>query len=78
MCIKKKFQLEHYLSVTLTPMGGNMVLINALEGGNLEETVFVKRKDFSRWFTDIRPWEPLMVARERSIWLKILGMPAHI
>lgn len=77
-CVKKKFLLEGLLSVTLTPMGGNLVLIKVQDGAIFEEVLRNNEEEFSRWFVEIRPWNSNMVATSRSIWLKILGVPAHI
>lgn len=54
------------------------MLINVIEGQNLNEAVKDNKNAFSRWFTEIRSWEPNLVPRERSIWLKILDVPAHV
>lgn len=52
-CIRKKFDLDYLLSVTLTPMGGNLVLMHALDGVNFEEVLHDKRKVFERWFSEL-------------------------
>lgn len=31
----------------------------------------------SKWFEDIRPWDPRSVARERLVWLNVTGVPVH-
>lgn len=76
--VKKKFLLEGLLSVSLTAIGGNLVLISGQEGVIFEEVLRNNEKDFQRWFTEIRPWNFNMAAIDRSIWLKIIGVPAHI
>lgn len=77
-CLRRKLDIEGLLCVTLIPMGGNLVLIKAFEGESFEKILEERREVFEKWFTDIRPWNPGLVAKERSIWLKFLGVPAHI
>lgn len=59
-------------------MGGNFVLIRTREGESLEVILKERRKAFEKWFTDIKPWNPGLVVKKRSIWLKLLGVPAHV
>lgn len=46
---RKKFQLEALLSMRLTPMGGNMVLIRAFEGDNFENILKSNRGPHVWW-----------------------------
>lgn len=48
LCFRKKFQLEGSLSVNLTPLGGDLVLIQAQEGLDLQSTINGNDKVFSR------------------------------
>lgn len=77
LCIKKKIVLESILAVNLTPLGGDLVLMFAPEGENFEEILRKNEKNFICWFAEIRPWSTNLVARERSVWIKVLGVPAH-
>lgn len=78
ICIRKKFFLEGLLSVNLTPMGGNLVLIRSIAGERIEDTIRDRDKEFSQWFKEIRLWNPNLIAKERTMWLKITGVPAHV
>lgn len=77
-CVRRKFEFERLLSVNLIPMGANLVLINPMEGEILKETLNERRKVFEKWFTEIRPWNPGLEAKKRSIWLKFLRVAAHV
>jgi hypothetical protein len=30
-----------------------------------------------QWFKEIRPWSPKEIDRDRNVWLRIHGIPAH-
>lgn len=77
ICAEKKFRLEKMLAVTLTPMGGNLVLNKALERDNFA-TLKENEKNFNKWFSQISPWTPDTVARDKAAWLRVMGVPAHI
>lgn len=62
----------------VTEMGDGMVLINCEEVGGVDRA----RKEDPKWwegmFSEVRPWSPELVARRRSVWLKIVGIPLHV
>lgn len=74
----ERLEIQKVSIVSLTPMGGNLALISVQEGASFEEVLRDNEKEFSRWFTEISPWNSKSVATARSIWVKILGVPAHI
>lgn len=68
---------EGIFNFTVTPMGGDLVLIKPVEGEDFVE--FVKNYEdlVEMWFYDLRPWSPGDVAREREAWIRCEGLPIH-
>ncbi|GLU22375.1 hypothetical protein SLE2022_384560 [Rubroshorea leprosula] len=76
--LQEKFFMEGYFSCRIRAMGGCLVL---LEGGDKEEIkdlVELAPKWLGQWFTEVKPWCPSMVARERFVWLRCQGVPTHV
>lgn len=76
--VQQKYKLEELLEVSLTPMGGNLVLMRAEEGEDLETRVKQNDRGFSKWVTEIRPWNPTLVQTERTVWVTVKAVPIHI
>lgn len=66
---------EGVFTFTVTPMGGDLVLIKPTEGEEFED--FVKNYEdlLETWFYDIRGWSPELVAKEREVWVMCQGVP---
>ncbi|GKV30582.1 hypothetical protein SLEP1_g39382 [Rubroshorea leprosula] len=76
--LQEKFLMEGYFSAKVTPMGSNMVLITCEDSDELKNLVETRRDWLAQWFTDIKPWNPELVAAERFTWLRCQGVPLHI
>lgn len=44
----------------------------------METRVQLNNRGFSKWFTEISPWNPRLVPTERSVRVKVKGVPLHI
>lgn len=68
---------EGVTTFTVTPMGGDMVLIKPREGEDFLEFVKDYEDLVETWFYDIKPWSPGQVATEREAWIRCQGVPLH-
>lgn len=48
-----------------------------MEDASLSDLLVKNEKEFSKWFSEIKPWDPFKVPKTRAIWLKVIGVPAH-
>jgi hypothetical protein len=75
--IQEAFHREGYFGVKITPLGSNLTLLEGQEEGEVEALMEDAKEWLEQWFTEIRPWSPDDVDLERSIWLRIFGVPIH-
>lgn len=68
---------ERITNFSITPMGGDLVLIKPTEGEDLEQFIKEYEELLESWFHDIRHWSPREVVREREAWICCQGVPLH-
>ncbi|GKV35665.1 hypothetical protein SLEP1_g43906 [Rubroshorea leprosula] len=76
--IQERMYMEGMFSVRVKAMGGKMVLIDGEDKDELKHLMESAADWFSQWFEEICPWTPTMVAKERFVWLKIMGVPLSV
>ncbi|KAK7255420.1 hypothetical protein RIF29_28829 [Crotalaria pallida] len=64
-------------TVTVTPMGSDLVLLKALEGEDLMELVKEFEETFSNWFEYIKPWGEEDIAGYKFTGLSCAGISLH-
>lgn len=74
LTLQNKLQMEGVFSVGTTPMGGKLVLLTPKEGA-IESILGDGSIALEKWFHSLHPWKSEMVAKERSVWLNITGVP---
>lgn len=57
-------------SIRITPMGSDLVLVKVEEGEVFAELVSNAKDLFETWFSNLRPWTPEEVAKERYAWIR--------
>jgi hypothetical protein len=75
--IQESFHREGYFGVKVTPLGSNLTLLEGQEEGEVEALLEDAKEWLDQWFTTIRPWSPTDIDTERTIWLRIYGVPIH-
>jgi hypothetical protein len=75
--IQEAFHREGYFGVKITPLGSNLTLLEGQEDGEVEALMEDAKGWLDQWFVEIRPWSPNEIDEERSIWLRIYGVPTH-
>lgn len=75
MGIQNKLQMEGIFSIGTTPMGGSLVLLLPKEERAIESLIGDGTIALEKWFQNLQPWNKKMVAKERSVWLNITGVP---
>lgn len=63
--------------MAVTIMGGDKVLIKVDDEEDFAELVKDTKEFFEHWFSDIRPWSPEEVARERYVWVRCQRVPLY-
>ncbi|GKV23685.1 hypothetical protein SLEP1_g33387 [Rubroshorea leprosula] len=69
--------MEGYFSCKVRPMEGRLVLLERGDEEEMKDLVELAPEWLGQWFEDIKPWNPTIVARERFVWLRCQGVPAH-
>jgi hypothetical protein len=75
--IQNAFHSQGYFGVKVTPLGANLALLEGQEEGEVEALLEDARDWLDQWFSEIRPWTPKDVDLERTVWLRIFGIPVH-
>jgi RNA recognition motif-containing protein len=75
--IKTMLLMEGRLNITVTTMGGNMVLLQSSKAGEMESVVRMKEEWLGFYFFDVKPWTPTLVNDKREVWVKVFGIPLH-
>jgi hypothetical protein len=75
--IQEAFHMQGYFGVKVTPMGSKLVLLEGQEEGEVEALMDDAKEWLDQWFSEIRPWSPDEIDNERTIWLRIYGIPSH-
>lgn len=65
------------MSMIVTPIGADKVLIQAVDGENLKELLNDAQSILQNWFSEIYPWSPREVAKERFAWVRCKGVAIH-
>ncbi|MCH79405.1 DUF4283 domain protein [Trifolium medium] len=76
--IRTTLLMEGLQNITVTTMGGNMVLLHSSKLGELEGMIKDKEEWLSYYFFDVKPWSPNLVNDKREVWVKVFGIPLHV
>ncbi|KAI5411675.1 hypothetical protein KIW84_056664 [Lathyrus oleraceus] len=69
--IQYLFQKEGFFCIKVTPLGGNLRLLEGRKEGAFENLVTNGASWLQKWFKEVRKWELEMVDGERVTWLQI-------
>jgi hypothetical protein len=75
--IRTTLLMEGLQNISVTPMGGNMVLLFSTKVGELERMIKAKEEWIGYYFFKVRPWSPNMVNVKRELWVNVFGIPLH-
>jgi hypothetical protein len=70
--------MEGFGAIKVTHMGGNIVLIRSVVAGDVDRLLKSKNECLPYYFSDLKPWNPGMIAAKREVWVQIYGIPLHI
>ncbi|GAU27763.1 hypothetical protein TSUD_215740 [Trifolium subterraneum] len=70
--------MEGYKSISVTSMGGILVLLQSSVVGDLERLLRSKNECLEYFFSDIKPWSPGLFNVQREVWVHVSGFPLHI
>ncbi|GKV44689.1 hypothetical protein SLEP1_g51849 [Rubroshorea leprosula] len=73
--LQEKFYMEGYFSCRLRAMGGKMLLMDCEDKEELKDLVQGASDWLGQWFSEVKPWSPSMVAKERFVWIRCQGVP---
>jgi hypothetical protein len=76
--IQTTLYMEGYRSISVTNMGSNMVLLRSPVAGDVEKLMRSKNECLKYYFSELKPWVSGIVAKQREIWVQVLGIPLHI
>ncbi|GKV49720.1 hypothetical protein SLEP1_g56454 [Rubroshorea leprosula] len=75
--LQEKFYMEGYFSCRLRAMGGKLVLMDGENKDEIKDLVEGASEWLGHWFSEVKPWSPSMVAKERFVWMRCQGAPLH-
>jgi hypothetical protein len=70
--------MEGYSSIVVSHMGGNMALLRSPMAGDVERLLKSKKECLKYFFSEIKPWNPGLLAVQRETWVQVYGIPVHI
>ncbi|GKV16172.1 hypothetical protein SLEP1_g26854 [Rubroshorea leprosula] len=76
--LQEKFYMEGYFSCQIRAMGGKMVLLSGQDKEEVKDLVEMASDWLRRWFEEVRPWTPQMIAKERFVWIRCQGAPLNV
>ncbi|XP_058750416.1 uncharacterized protein LOC131623425 [Vicia villosa] len=75
--IQTHFEMEGYFDVKVTPMGGNLCLLEEVDEGAIQDLIEGGEAWWKQWFREIRRWKDTDVDEGRLIWIRVFGVPKH-
>ncbi|GAU48228.1 hypothetical protein TSUD_184080 [Trifolium subterraneum] len=75
--IQNSFHRQGYFGVKVTPLGANLCLLQGQDEGEVQALIEDAKDWLDQWFKEIKPWDPKDIDVERTIWLRIYGIPSH-
>jgi hypothetical protein len=76
--IQTTLYMEGFRSISVTHLGGRMVLLRSPMIGDVERLLKSKNECLEYYFSEIKPWSPGIVATQREVWIQVYGIPLHI
>jgi hypothetical protein len=76
--IQTTLYMEGFQSVSVTNMGGDMVLLRSPVMGDVDRLLRSKNECLHYYFSELKPWNPGLLAVQREVWIQIYGIPLHI
>jgi hypothetical protein len=75
--IQSAFHSQGYFGVKVTPLGANLTLLEGQDDGEVKALMEEAKGWLDQWFVEIKPWSPNDIDVERTIWLRVYGVPVH-
>jgi hypothetical protein len=76
--IQTTLYMEGFRSISVTHMGGNMALLRSPVEGDVARLLKSKNECMEYYFSEVKPWNPGLLAIQREVWVQIYGIPLHI
>lgn len=76
--LQEEFICQGFADIRATPMGANLVLLEAVGEDDVAKLIDDSRDWLYNWVSEIRPWEPTMLDDERFVWVRLHGVPIHV
>ncbi|KAK2457642.1 hypothetical protein QL285_004891 [Trifolium repens] len=70
--------MEGYRSISVTHMGGNMAILRSSMEGDVARLLRSKNECLKYYFSDLKPWNPGLLAIQREVWVQVYDIPLHI
>ncbi|XP_058725835.1 uncharacterized protein LOC131597141 [Vicia villosa] len=75
--IQTHFEMEGVFGVKVSPLGGNVCLLEESEEGFIEDLIGEGKSWWKSWFSEIKKWEEGMMDDCRDAWIRIYGIHVH-
>ncbi|KAK2430143.1 hypothetical protein P8452_43597 [Trifolium repens] len=63
--------MEGFRAITVTHMGGNMVLLRSAVEGDVSRLIRSKNECLQYYFSELKPWNPGLLAIQREVWVQV-------
>jgi RNA recognition motif-containing protein len=70
--------MEGFPSITVSHMGDNMVLLRSPVDGDVDRLMKSKNECLHYYFSELKPWNPGLIATHREVWVQVYDIPLHI
>jgi hypothetical protein len=76
--IRTMLFMEGRQHISVTPMGGKLILLHSPRKGELGTMVKAKEDWLTYYFKTVKPWSANDFNDRREVWVKVLGVPLHV
>jgi len=77
LALQKGIEDAGFLSIVVTPMGGDIVFLHSIGGEDIWQVFTDAIQFFGMLFNNIHKWSVTYVRYKRGAWLHVYGVPAH-
>jgi len=77
LSFQQRIKVVGFPNVTVTPLGGDRVLLHCTGGDNFSTVLKGAYEFFGMLFSNFHKWSESLIRYERGAWLRVYGIPVH-
>jgi hypothetical protein len=76
--IRTMLFMEGRQHISVTPMGGKLILLHSPRKGELGAMVRGREDWLTYYFKEVKPWSANIFNDRREVWVKVMGVSLHV